>query len=77
MKSKIKSELTKHEERITSDIKADKNNQKIWQHINKLSGKSNNKKKEIIIYDEKGVQEKIYVYPMEIKEFGRKFITKK
>ena len=68
-KNKIKVEITKHEEKITKEIKTDKNNRKIWEHINKLRGKSNDAKKEVTLYDEEGQKEKVEDYPKKLKEF--------
>ncbi len=44
--------------------------------MNQFSGKSKEKKREIILYDEKGVQEKIHQCPTKIKEFWMNIYNK-
>ena len=46
MQKFIKLEVTKHERRITTEIKNDKNNRKLWDIVNTLRGKLRNEGKE-------------------------------
>ena len=71
IKNMIKDEITEHEKNVTLEIRADKNNRKIWEHINKLRGKKKKTKKEIILYDDAGNKMKPEKYSTEIKSFWK------
>ena len=47
----IKLEVTKHERRITTEIKNDKSHRKLWDTVNTLRGKLRNENKENTLYD--------------------------
>ena len=51
MQKLIKLEVTKHERRITTEIKNDKSHRKLWDTVNTLRGKLRNENKENTLYD--------------------------
>ena len=53
VKEIVREEVHKHEQKVTDEIKKDKNG-KLWENINYLRGKSKNKKTGVGIYDENG-----------------------
>ena len=50
----VKEAVWKHEEKITANIKKDKENRKLWEHIKCLKGDKAKKKEETKIYDQTG-----------------------
>ena len=53
VKELVREEITKHELKITDEIKRDRN-RKLWENINYLRGKSKTKSTEAHVYDENG-----------------------
>ena len=56
VQSMVKIEITKHEKKLTKDIKQDKNNKKLWDVINTLRGKMKHDRKDEDLYDENNVK---------------------
>ena len=50
----VKEAVWKHEEKITANIKNDKDNRKLWEHIRFLKGDITKKKETVEIYNENG-----------------------
>ena len=52
----VKLEVTKHEKKLTKDIKQDKSNKKLWDVINTLRGKMKHEAKKEDLYDDNNVK---------------------